>query len=525
MTPPPADQDPAGQAGPTLIDNGDFVDLIDKRACKLLWIARFLTIRRDNPISLTRPLVADLLSHSIQLEELLDSYGARNNQQWSRFRSLVATMKLFADVTYELLHIDRFLPSYRLLPIERDFATATAQTLDLAHNTLARTANWLLTQANRLGLTIPTDDRRIESYTENLPSGRLPHNRAMRKIKNASETVTYLATAYLNLTADSELLNIAEKVEPKDYATCFPNPISEDNLRYLKVRFHCMQSLYDTYVSETEIEYLDEDLPTLRGHISIVFHLLEIATYLVHYYERHLNVHTGDSNLRRKPVIAAGPLLAMLMNYSIAFAGLYLTYGRCFCQAMLKRYAKIGKIEVPVPSYRGFHVRPSTLIARIVRHYGSDIVMNLGDQSYDASSPMDIFRANEKINAQKRRWLVSEIGRLPFPARELNDSQIKAIVLELVMQLAEQGKLILYQNPLHLSDEFNPEGIVLETVTKEIARLQATGQLDIKTELRIAFTGDKRVLSDLELLANSGYGEDHLGNNIALPKELAYLHR
>ena len=102
---------------------------------------------------------------------------------------------------------------------------------------------------------------------------------------------------------------------------------------------------------------------------------------------------------------------------------------------------------------------------------------------------------------------------------------IKAIVLELVMQLAEQGKLILYQNPLHLSDEFNPEGIVLETVTKEIARLQATGQLDIKTELHIAFTGDKRVLSDLELLANSGYGEDHLGNNIALPKELAYLHR
>ena len=108
------------------------------------------------------------------------------------------------------------------------------------------------------------------------------------------------------------------------------DPISEDNLRYLKVRFHCLQSLYDTYVSETEIESLDQNLPTLRGHISIVFHLLEIATYLVHYYERHLNEQTGDSAFRRRPVIAPGTLLAMLMNYSIAFSGLCLLYtSRC----------------------------------------------------------------------------------------------------------------------------------------------------------------------------------------------------
>ena len=519
------DKNPAQLASLAVIDDGDFVSLIDKRACKLLWIARFLSIRRPNPIALTRPLVADLLSHALQIEELLDTYGARNNRQWSRFRSLVATMKLFAEVTYELLHIHHSLPSYRLLPIEHDFATATVQSTELTHDILVRAANWILVQANRLGLTIPVDECRADHYIEHLPPGRLPHDRAARKIKNAADTVTYLATAYLNLAAESELLNIAEKTEPKDYAACFPDPISEDNLRDLKVRFHCLQSLYDTYVSQTEIEYLDEDLPTLRGHISIVFHLLEIATHLVHYYERHLNVHTGDSTLRRKPVIAPKTLLAMLMNYSIAFAGLYLTYGRCFCHTMLKRYAETGRIEAPVPSYRGFHVRPSTLVARIVQHYGGDVVMELDGQSYDAGSPMDIFRANEKINAQKRRWLVSEIGRLPLPKDELSDSQIRATVLNLVLKLAEQGKIIIYQQPLHLSDEFSRDGILLETVTKEIAKLQATGQLDIKTELCIAFIGDKRVLSDLELLAKSGYGEDHFGNNITLPKNLAYLHR
>lgn len=519
------DENLAQPTSPVVIDESDFVDLVAKRVCKLLWIALFLSERRQNPITLTRPLAADLLSQSIQIEELLDAYGARNNRQWCRFRSLVATMKLFAEVTYELLHIHHSLPSYRLLPIEHDFATATARSLELTHEVLVTTANRILAQASRLGLPVPADERREQNYTEYLPSGRLPHDRAARKIKSASETVTYLATAYLNLAAKSELLNIVEKVEPQNYMSCFPNPISEDSLRGLKVHFHCLQSLYDTHVSETEIEYLDTDLSTLRGHISIVFHLLEIATYLVHYYERHLNVHTGDSTLRRKPIIVPKTLLSMLMDYSIAYAGRYLIYGQRLCYTMLKHYAETGRIEAPVPSYRGFHVRPTALVARIVQHYGSDIKMELDGQSYDAGSPMDIFRANEKINAQKRRWLVSEIGRFPLPKGNLSDSQIRATVLDLVLKLAEQGKLVIYQQPLQLSDEFDGDGILLEKVTKEIAKLQATGQLDIKTELCIAFIGDKRVLSDLELLAKSGYGEDHFGNNIALPKELVYLRR
>jgi len=62
-------------------------------------------------------------------------------------------------------------------------------------------------------------------------------------------------------------------------------------------------------------------------------------------------------------------------------------------------------------------------------------------------------------------------------------------------------------------------------VTAEIAQLQATGQIDISSGLMITFSGDKRVLADIALLAKHGYGEDNFGNNIPLPKELAYLRR
>ena len=55
------------------------------------------------------------------------------------------------------------------------------------------------------------------------------------------------------------------------------------------------------------------------------------------------------------------------------------------------------------------------------------------------------------------------------------------------------------------------------------ARLLAIGKIDINVELRAKFTGDKRVLADIKLLAESGYGEDNFGNNIVLPEKLVYL--
>ena len=63
----------------------------------------------------------------------------------------------------------------------------------------------------------------------------------------------------------------------------------------------------------------------------------------------------------------------------------------------------------------------------------------------------------------------------------------------------------------------------MEQVTDEIAKLQVTGKIDIGTEICAIFTGDKRVLEDIQLLAANGYGEDNSGNNISLPERLTYL--
>jgi len=239
-----------------------------------------------------------------------------------------------------------------------------------------------------------------------------------------------------------------------------------------------------------------------------------------------VNKELCDSPTRFEPLVKAEELLMVLMKYSVTSISLYIDCAEYLCQRMLKRYAEVGRVEVSVPPYRGFHVRPSTLISKLVLHYGSEIRMQMDEEDYDARSSLELFRANEKINAQKRRWLASEIVHLKLVQQRAGRSDINAVVRSIVLTLAERGKLILYEQPLQFPDEpVGKEGTLLEKVTDEMARLLAMGKIDVDANLTATFVGDKRVLADIKLLAESGYGEDKFGNNVPLPEKLGYLRR
>jgi hypothetical protein len=504
------------------ISHEDFRRLLANRACRLCSCSSFLIHNPPAQRSLSRPLVGTLLSQATQIEELLDAYRARNNTQWHDLRSLVAAIKAFANVSYILLHIKHVLPNYRLLPIERNFERATDDALTFTGGVLADVCGRFLRKAEGLEVACFEDQPDESLWTQGLPPGRLPHDRADRRLEDVPKTVTALATAFLNLAAESEILHSAGRSRPEEHAQFVPEPISEKSLSNLQHRFHSLQSLYDTYVNETETESLDPDLPVLRGHISVVFHLLEAATAFAHYYERHVARGAADGH----PLVEPDKLLSVLMQYSISYASQYVTCARGLCQSMLKMYAEVGEITVPVPRYRGFHVRPSTLVSKIVLHYGSEVRMVMEGEEYDASTPFEIFRANEKINAKKRKWLALEIANLPHVLGEIRTDNAQAVARQVVRHLADQGKVVIYDRPLKMPEEpVGTTGTMLVRVVDELARLQATGKIDIAADLNITFVGDQRVLSDIALLAENGYGEDNMGNNIRLPDELSYLRR
>ncbi|MBL7215927.1 MAG: hypothetical protein ISS71_09645 [Phycisphaerae bacterium] len=510
--------------GPVTISYKEFKDLIARRCERYFNAAGYVVSNSDRKNILTRPLLGELLSQSTQIEELLDSYGARNNCRWARFGSLTAAIKLFSNVSYELLHIQHSIPAYRLLEVKQDFSEMTEETLLFSEETLVKSTQQLLEEAEKLRLPLPKTLTQTNFYGEQLPAGRLPHDLAMRKIEAVSKTVSLLATAFLNLAAESKRILPRNQTGPEAYLCELTGPISEEKLRSLELRFHNLQSLYDTYVSTTETEVFDKDLPILRGHISVVLHLLRTARDLAHYYERHAGPAAQHSSKGRKRLVDPQKLLERLIHYCINFVSQYLNCAERLCQNMLKRYTEISRIQVPVPPYRGFHVRPSTLISKLVLHYGSTVKMELEGDTYDASSPLELFRANEKINAYKRRSLAEEIIKLNLDSTKTDEEDCFSIIRNAIMTLAERGKIIIYEQPLNIEKKtFQPATGVLERVTDEIAKLQVTGKIDIVATIKAVFIGDKRVLEDIKLLTENGYGEDNFGNNIPLPDQLQYL--
>jgi hypothetical protein len=515
---------------PTIIEDSELRDVVNDRAGALLDVAGRLA--EADPADaeqvlgiLSRPFLTVVLSQASEVEELLDAYGALRNERWRGFRTVVAALKLFGRVHYWLVHLSHAVPHYQLLPVEGDLGAALLQARRFTARVLQTASRRLVETGAGLGLSARAADVR----DERLPPGRLRQDCPLRRMEDVAGTVARLATAFLNLAEEASAL-AAGRWSGTEGPSSAALP-DEAELRRLAEGFHNLQALYDTYVAHTDAERTDAELPSLRGHASVVYHLLDVATDLRHHYERHVLhvVPAFDSS----PLFADQPecmapesLEAVLRDFTLTFAGRYVAAGRSLAQRLLRRYAEEGEIVVPVPRYRGFHVRPSTLVARIAYHYGSSVSMSLDDETYDAASPLELFRANEAINAKKRRWLAEEIAHLVEGAEnELGDDLVRA-VRHLVVRLAEQGKVVVYEQPLRTLECQRRDGqSFLSLVVEAIARLQALGKLDIVIPVAATFRGDRRVLADVQLLAATGYGEDAFGNNVPLPDELRYLRR
>ncbi len=467
-------------------------------------------------------------THSVakRLEERLDYYNAKNNLNWKPFRETIAMLKLFTDVSYITLHLKSAAPGYMLLDGIEKFLSDTNEILWLYTSALFRIFDILWKNAQAAGLVPQTKSEEEFSIIFNYPEGRLPGDLKKTKTENPGKIIVNLASSYLNLESESTLLRKVKKHGSTDYKTLVPDLISENSIRILEAKFHNLQSQYDTYLSNTDIEDTDSDLKLMRGHVSVVYHLLEAATGIIHYYERHM-MHLPEQNLMDTDLpISTEKLLDILVDYYLNYSEQFLTSGKNLCKQVIRKYAEEGVISVKVPEYRGFHVRPSTLVAKIVQHYGSEVKLVVGNEKYDASSPMNLFRVNEMINAEKRRNLAKNISLLKSVSKTECNGNFERGLREIFHELLEGNKIINYSAEFSMPElESIPEETLGEFANRVIANFLAQGKIDLKTDMEVHFEGDKRVLADLEILAECGYGEDSYGNNTILPEELSYIRR
>ena len=506
----------------------EFEQLLAVNGEKLFNLSHFAAAPENQDTLFNRKFLGQMHLEFTWMEETMDTYGSQHNTSWAKLRETVAAGKLFSSVCYDVLHLKAAAPHYNLLPIQGDFLGELDKVLESLRRALVIISGELLFCVEKHSLNYTPTVPSREEFQETMLNGRLKSNRKARKLSRTDQTLVYLATSFLNLSADVDIIEAGNCVSRKDYAECIPDQISEEKLRLVTARFHNLQSSYDTYLSKSDEEHRNPDLLTLRGHVSIIFHLLNSATLFSHYYERHILDHRIsllETPFLPMPVVQH---LSLMIDFFIRFSDQYFEAAKTLCRNIIADYSEKSQISVYIPRYRGFHVRPSTLIAKIVIHYGSHVIMDLEGQEYDASSPLELFRVNETINSEKRKYInvlaasESLLHELEGLSRNKWPEKIQLVILKLM----DRGEIVLYDQNLSMEGTLpDTEETPEEFFRRIIAQFLASGKIDIHKEFTVTFRGDKRVLMDLKILAEQGYGEDKFGNNIMLPPELSYLRR
>ena len=242
------------------------------------------------------------------------------------------------------------------------------------------------------------------------------------------ENLTRIATEFLEVIKEFDQFAFYERYDLKKIHEIVPEQINEVTIRRYEMLIHNIQSSFDSYVVNIKSSSDKLMLDQLRSHFSIVFHILQVLGRLLHFYERHL-YDTGFKDVYKNVsislsyVIDPAVLLDRSVNFCMFYAWKFLSSGKAIASQILNENMETSLIEVTIPKDRGFHSRPSLLVAKIVQHYGGEVKMIVNSDVFDAASVLDIQWAGGKIKKE-------EIENVQFKGdlRALNDLKTLASV-------------------------------------------------------------------------------------------------
>jgi phosphotransferase system HPr-like phosphotransfer protein len=384
----------------------------------------------DDDYIFTKKLYSKLITTSHILEDFLDFHGAKKNKEWVFYRELSATIRHLALACYSQRHI---LNRFKFYSFEENryetFKLEAFDTLKIIQESIKLAGPVIIEEARRLGINIPDKGYDISYFPGISSIQQLDHNIDDFNSKDQQrKNLTMIASEFLEVVKDFDQFAFYERYDLKKINELVPEQINEVIVRRYEMLIHNIQSSFDSYVVNTKSSPENFVLEELRSHFSLVFHILQVAGRLLHFYERHLydigfkdvykNVSVGLADL-----IDPDVLLDRAVNFCLFYAWKFLSSGKALASRILNENMETSLIEVGIPKDRGFHSRPSLLVAKIVQHYGGEVKMHVNDDIFDAASVLDIQWAGGKIKKE-------EIETVQFKGdiRALNDLKILASV-------------------------------------------------------------------------------------------------
>lgn len=391
------------------------------KAC--VYIAGF--DRSANPF--TKKLYSRLTASSHLLEDFLDLHGAKNNRDWFYYRELTSLVRHISISCYAQRHIANRIPFYDL-PDSEDFEAEGKKTLDFLNDILRKAAPAVLEEAQRLSIQIPEGSYDQVNFPGVVSGEMLEYNIDDDAGHDQRKHIVKISSDFLNIAKLFAPFSFYEPQSQQAIREMVPAKVNEVEIRRFEMVVHNLQSSFDSYVIQGGFRYGNRKLKLLRAHFSVVLHIMEVQGRLLHFYERHLHEVGSISTyreVRRRlgEIVNPDQLLDRTINYCLYYACHFMSSGKRLAKEVLNENIERGTITVGIPETRGFHARPSLMVAKIVQYYGGEVSMVVNGDRFDAGSVLDIQWAGGKIQKE-------EVTRVTFEGdtRALADIEILASV-------------------------------------------------------------------------------------------------
>jgi phosphotransferase system HPr (HPr) family protein len=334
-------------------------------------------------------VVARIAQEAHDLETFLDDYGARQNRTFVTFGEMVASARGLASVNSTALHLADRLKRYQVLIDIAPLAADLERGQELLNRAICALFQALLGNGHQIGCNWASTG--ISAETPLRQRHLLPRNLDEAEAVDERQHIAEIGARFLRVLETSRSLNLGT-IRPRDSLAAFvAEHATEERCRWYESSVHSIQSMYDTFVLNTVVERDHPWLQALRGHVSVAFHLLEMATGLVHFYERH------ESDIRHVParqaiseVVAQQDILDIAANICLRHAYLYVESASATANQILRTFVRQATMVLEMPAGVTLHARPLALIVQVARHYGTPLEISLDGESCSANSLMSL---------------------------------------------------------------------------------------------------------------------------------------
>ena len=407
--------------------NISFREKVNQFSFEYLKCILYLLYVQDEDHLLTKKVYSKLITVSHLLEDFLDFHGAKNNRQWIFYRELTAAVRHLSLAGYSQKHIFNRICFYEFDKKDISFVNESRDTLIMIQGSLQLAAPVILEEAARLDIAIPKTGYDPTFFPGIGTSEHLEHNiDDFDNLDQQRKNLIIIASDFLELIGEFEQFSFYERYTSEEIRDVVPSKINEVKIRRFEMLLHNLQSSFDSYVIHGGFFHGNRKLKQIRSHFSVVFHILQVMGRLLHFYERHLydvdykDVYKSVSE-SLTAVIDPDVLLDRSVNYCLFYAWQFLSSGKSLASDILNENIERSSITVNIPQERGFHSRPSLLVAKIVQHYGGEVEMVVGENRFDAASVLDMQWAGGLIKKEEVEEVVFE-----GDSRALEDLKILA---------------------------------------------------------------------------------------------------